>query len=768
MINLPSELLKLQQGHDLRPLKPFVLLFRNKWNSETNKYAIEETPLDVTLMVIKPNTLSMTLDVNEVAQYNANNITITLSDKNNRFVEGTPNSYFPEGYQLYGSRMVLYYGINSGNRTALFTGVIKDLPTYKPDLYQVDIKLVSPLELLKDIEAKDFSDAVVGETLIFDHTNSDGAPVYRTSGVGVGGFRNVYGNGTRLFEEIDYTIEQISAFGLPCYVTIVNPSYYSSTITADYYKWKTNLSVEQIISGLVGLAGYGAETTDIKSVVWNTAIRSQRPLTASFTLGYRENSNNYIYSGCPYFYGGGLAYGGTTAYRYSKLPTNFRLELGAVGLPKNCWFYYFIGDVVNGSRWNGFVFLVSRMAFFDSAPAIIYRIDNGNMGEIGRGSWGNIYVEKNGNNITLGVGGTYVSSTVNFTGTTEYNESVENATNASFAIFNWNRLTDLDTGASLTNDGIAFNILEKSDPNDIWTSLQANPVNQSAVCTGKYRKSEDLASWTDWSTCSLGATIGEHSQYIQFAIEVSPAVNTDIKNTEAEVLGSSLTLQIVNLSTKTVLEALQDFALVSGYEFGVNRNGVFFFRPRLQSDIPSYVLGLKEIVKIDSIKRELSNFFTKLTLTFAEHPLEFYANTGERPTAIDRYGTINKEIDKPDIIGYDNPELAQAIGPQLLETYSNLRNQLQVTAKLNLALELGDIVNLQRSYPQVVDKNSSDLTKYLRQQTYYRACKIVGLNYNFTKKQMSYTLQDIGDESTQPPEELYEFVYNLPVNLGVK
>ena len=292
MITLPTELLHVQQGHDLRVLKPYALLYRNKWNAQINKFALEETPIDISKMIIKPNTLSMTLDVNEVAQYNANNITITLSDKNNRFVEGIPDSYFPDGYQLYGSRMVLYYGINPNNRTALFTGVIKDLPTYKPDLYQVDIKLVSPLELLKDIEAKDFSDAVVGETLIFDHTNSDGAPVYRTSGVGVGGFRNVYANGTRLFEEVDYTLEQTSAFGLPSYVTIVNSYYYSATITADYYKWKTNLSVEQIISGLVGLAGYGTETTDIKSVVWNTAIRSQRPLTASFTLGYRENSNN--------------------------------------------------------------------------------------------------------------------------------------------------------------------------------------------------------------------------------------------------------------------------------------------------------------------------------------------------------------------------------------------------------------------------------------------------------------------------------------------
>ena len=153
MITLPTELLHVQQGHDLRVLKPYALLYRNKWNAQINKFALEETPIDISKMIIKPNTLSMTLDVNEVAQYNANNITLTLSDIRNRFVEGTLNSYFPEGYQLYGSRVVLYYGIDTQNWTALFTGVIKDLPTYKPEKHEVDIKLVSPLELLKDIEA---------------------------------------------------------------------------------------------------------------------------------------------------------------------------------------------------------------------------------------------------------------------------------------------------------------------------------------------------------------------------------------------------------------------------------------------------------------------------------------------------------------------------------------------------------------------------------------------------------------------------------------
>ena len=114
MITLPIALEKFMQGQDLTGLKPFALLYRNKWDSVNNTYALDTAnPIDISGMILKPNTLSMTLDVNEVAQYNANNVTLSLSDTENRFVEGTPNSYFPAGYQLYGSKVVLYYGITS-------------------------------------------------------------------------------------------------------------------------------------------------------------------------------------------------------------------------------------------------------------------------------------------------------------------------------------------------------------------------------------------------------------------------------------------------------------------------------------------------------------------------------------------------------------------------------------------------------------------------------------------------------------------------------
>ena len=293
MITLPNGLEHFMKGKDLTGLKPFALLYRNKWDSVNNKYNLETTPIDISDLIVKPNTLSMTLDVNEVAQYNANNVTLTLSDTKNYFVEGTPNSYFPAGYQIYGSRVELYYGTDATNRTKLFTGVIKDLPTHKPEKYQVDLKLLSPLEMLKDIEAKEFSNKVIGETLTYVSTDNDGHRIYRTSGYGVGGFNGIYANGTKLFDGVDYEVDNVNSLQLQAKITIINSSYYTSTITADYYKWKTDLSVENIVAGLVGLAGYNSTNEDIRAVVWNSAVRNPPQISSVVAgIGYYPNGLN--------------------------------------------------------------------------------------------------------------------------------------------------------------------------------------------------------------------------------------------------------------------------------------------------------------------------------------------------------------------------------------------------------------------------------------------------------------------------------------------
>lgn len=775
MITLPTGLNEFMKGQNLDGLKPFALLYRNKWDSVNNKYALDTTPIDISALIAKPNTLSMTLDVNEVAQYNANNVTLTLSDTKNYFVEGTPNSYFPEGYQIYGSRIVLYYGTDGVNRTPLFTGVIKDLPTHKPENYQVDVKLVSPLEMLKDIEAKDFSDKVTGETLTYKGTDTSGHRIYWTTGLGVGGFDAVYANSTKLFEGIDYETDQLNAYGIPAIVTIINNSYNQATITADYYTWKTGLTVEQIVAGLVGLAGYDSGTEDIRTVAWTTSVRTQEVPTLSFSVGYKYQNSNLINVSNTYFSGTNMpSY--TKAFRYSKFPSNFSMYLSLANTYHQQGYYGF-GYIQNGNLLNGFLIRKTNVSAGGVEGYVsVYKVTNGAHVLVSNVNYYQHFLTiiKNGSSISFKTDLGIYTDTVHYTFSQDVDEILHNDSqytwNSSYKI-TVESVTDTDDNSTITNEGAVFSPLGNGSYTT-WYSINGNIVGNPSVRYLTYRTSDDGVNWTAWDNntpaVDFGSSLGLNSSYLQFKIRFNTASGAGVNGIYTELLTSTLTLRLVNLSGLTVLEALQDFALISGYEFGVDRQGVFFFKPRVASTTPTYVLGHNEIVKVDTVKKNLSDFFTKLTLTFAQVPLEFYANTGERPTLVDKYGIINKEIDKPDIVNYDNPELAQAIGPQLLEVYSSLPNIIQVTGKLNLALELGDIVSLRRNMNLITPEYFSDYSKYTDLNTYYRACKITAMNYNFSKRQITYTLRDVSNKNTEPQYEFNEYIYDLAVQYGVK
>lgn len=767
MITLPNGLNAFMKGQKLDGLKPFALLFRNKWDRVNNKYALEDTPIDISALIAKPNTLSMTLDVNEVAQYNANNVTLTLSDTKNYFVEGTPNSYFPEGYQIYGSRVVLYYGTDSTNRTPLFAGVIKDLPTYKPEKYQVELKLVSPLEMLKDIEAKDFSDKYYGETLTYVEDDSDGHKIYQTTGTGVGGFNGVYADGNKLFEGVDYEVEQTNALGLPAKVIIINSDHYSATITADYYTWKTGLTVEQIVAGLVGLAGYDTGTEDIRNVVWNTEVKTQYSENVAIGICYYKDGNDY-----KYYYES--RDNGLTDLRGITLQGDFKVGFSF----QNTLFVYIIGDSI--AREHGTTGFyqptngIRIMADGITGKVNVSYFQNGSLVDNRQpfnAAWNTLFsveITRENTSLTISISDGVTTSSISYNAAFQFDKELINRYRDGDVVFENYAVKSFKNGVfcgKVSNDKeILFELL------DLNTQTTLSDFGCTLSSQGSYslfyRYGNNPSTLSEWTATSIHAPIGVVGQYFQFLLQINDN-NIDISDVFASFMSSSLTIQFVNLTGRTVLEALQDLALISGYEFGVDRQGVFFFRPRVSSTTPTYILDHNEIVKVDTVKKNLSDFFTKLTLTFAQVPLEFYANTGERPTLVDKYGIINKEIDKPDIVNYDNPELAQAIGPQLLEVYSSLSNIIQATGKLNLALELGDIVQLDRNYPLVEPENASDYTKFENQQTYYRACKVIGMNYNFEKKQITYTFRDVSNSNNTPAKlDQDAYIYEIPVDLG--
>lgn len=809
MITLPTKLAQFMQGKDLTGLKPYALLFRNKWHAEESEsesesessdaggyYALETTPIDISALIVKPNTLSMTLDVNEVAQYNANNVTLTLEDTKNYFVEGTPNSYFPAGYQIYGSRIVLYYGIDELNRTPLFTGAIKELPTHKPEKYQIDVKLVSPLEMLKDIEAKDFSDKVKGELLVLDHKGDNNEEFYLTAQKGVGGITALYANGVKLYEGVDYEVSQLNELNYNAQIEVKNSTVFGQTFTVDYYYWKRGLAIEEIVAGVVGLGGYTSENTDIQPVVWSNAVRSPSTVSNVYAaLGYYAQAiNDYKFNWHTRVGANWQNTRGTGGIK-NILPGDFDYTFTFTNGTKSIYYAAIsLGDIYNGNtiEYDGSIDLGPAgvkngisVRFFKRGQQnfyFVYSLVNSNYTLIyednfvtTQGTSTTFQVKRRGNAIDIYRSGTVIA-TVTYSGSMEYHYQYLSGTDAStftFANQSWN-IYDANGnpyGTNLTRPCIITEMLDMTAGGQAWGAVNAE-VDQNAVYfLNAYFSTDAGATWDSGSAYNLGVNMSRPERYLYYILGVQDnKPGFDIKDPSTYFYASTLVLNIVNLGDNSVLEALQDFALISGYEFGVDRFGVLFFRPRIASTTPVYELDHSQLEKVDTVKKNLSDFFTKLTLTFAQVPLEFYANDGPRPTRIDKYGVINKEIDKPDIVNYDNPELAQAIGPQLLEVYSALPNVIQAVGKLNLALELADIVNLKRNFNLVQPQSATDYAKYVAQQTYYRACKITGMNYNFAKKQITYTLRDVSNENNTPSadSELYEFVYDLPIQLGAK
>lgn len=788
MMTIPQSLQNILNSGDLRPLGLRVLMYRNKWNSLTNSYEVENTATDITEMVDKSGTLSMTLDVNEIAKYNTNNLTLTLADPHNLFSESdTVNTLFPAGYQIYGSRVYVFVENRNfkTDKTPIFNGIIRELPNYKPDSYQVDLRIVSPLEILQDTEAKDYSVSYTAKALVFE-SQEDVNPIYRTSGLGVGGINAVYADGVKLTEIVDYKVTQLSKYNLPALIEIVNANYHTaSAFTADYYCWNTAKNIKQIVDGLLDLTNWPQNKRDVREVVYNTQVRNNIPLTAAMTVDYK-GEGTFVYSGNNFFRGN---IGMTTAagVRHNTFPDDFEIKIAAFpgfsfsGTPFITYGFGELNEPVSFSN--------SPETFVKNGVLINWDMRTGSINAIWRQNNTTIAtdtlssgqymldlvsIKKKGNDITAAYHSTSITRTISIT----LNDTADNEflVGDKSAYLTYYTLSMLDGNGDIMDTIGGTTIIsakiQTPSASSVWNCLKATFTNNDIQYNAFYSVSTDGQIWENWQPTDINAPLNFTAEYVRFKIEITTPITTtttDINDSVAEYLDGTIIIALVNLTNKTVLETLEDLALISGYEFGVDRQGIFFFRPRSASTTPQFVLDDDEIITVSSIQKQLSDFATKITLNFVDDvPVEFYANSGARPTPIDRYGVQNKDIDRPDLVNYDNPELAAAIGPQLLEIYSALPKILQVKAVLNLAAELGDIVNLKHNRNLTAPNSASDGVKYATLSSFFMACKITGINYNFDKRQMTYTLRDVSNYNNQPIVDGNPFIYEYPYQFGAE
>lgn len=799
MIEIPKGLDRVIKTNDHGPLKSIVYMYRNKWNHDTAKYEVENTPVNITKWLTKAANLVLQLDLAEINRYDASNITLTFANAKNEFAEDVEGSFFPEGYLLYGSKFEYYVGVSDDLKVLMYTGTIAEEPTYKTENYEVDIRVVSQLELFKKKECSSFANQAAGEKLVGTY------PHYTTVNIGVGNVLKVYaGTPTAIQEElilgVDYTLDGLNEMLSSASIEIINSNLNGKTFYADYYYWKTNLKIHKIVHGLLDIMKIPQDKRYVEEVIFNTSVKNQFVGTSQ-TVGlgyYKEGDNDYKFNWLPTRDGVWQNYSAPRnyipTYRQSIYPKNFEVNFTVrVDDFNGAWASGFhcaqaIGNTVHSSQ------IVANGMY-------IVGLRRDNIGIPARGIAFELRQRSNGGGSTLWASGTYLGidfieiafkiRKVNgvwtvFAGNqqiAQWTQEIEVNLDALFctARQGWSTLnfnvTPLDasgvaTSSAVFNPSLLSHIIDKGNDSDVWGQYTCNLDGSGFIYSLRYATSQDGISFGPWQNVDINTNIGSTDRYIKywFSLINAPSFSTNILNLVYTYLSNNLNMNFVNLADKTILEGMEDLALISGYEFGFTRNNTFFFKQRIKSTEAIKVLTDNEIIKVSTVKKNLNTLFTKIQLNFGGIPVEVYANDFEttRPTLQDRYGILTKSIDKPDILNYDNPELAHAIAPQLLEVFGILKNNINVTATLDLALDLGEIISLRRNSPLTVDKNAPDHTKYERTQTFYKACKIIGMNYNLKDRQMAYTLLDVTNENTAPEYEANKFKYLFPVAFGAR
>ncbi|WP_424244383.1 hypothetical protein Dip510_001597 [Elusimicrobium posterum] len=500
MIEIPKGLDKVIRANDHGPLKSIVYMYRNKWDPATAQYEVEATPTNITKWLTKAANLILQLDLSEINRYDASNITLTFANTKNEFAEDVEGSLFPEGYLLYGSKFEYYVGASDDLKILMYTGTIAEEPTYRTESYEVDIRVVSQLELFKKNECSAFANHVTGEKLTGTYPN------YTTVNIGVGNVLKLYaGTPTVIQEElilgVDYTLSGLNEMLSPAAIEIINPNLNGKTFYADYYYWKTNLKIHEIVHGLLDIMKIPQDKRYVEEVIFNTSVKNQFVGTSQAVgLGYyKEGDNDYKFNWFQIMnndWANYVAPSDVVANRKNIVPTNFEINFSFKHTRTNAAAFggygfngaYAIGDTPHASQMvvNGLYVVFLSNTNINGITSMYMQIR-----EVTNGSYSVRYTSSTISGITYAqsaikirkinsVISVYVNNALvtTFTKTTSFNlDAMYSYNRFRTECLNYN-ITPLDSeGNSLISPisvpTLLSPIIDKGNNSDVWGSILA-------------------------------------------------------------------------------------------------------------------------------------------------------------------------------------------------------------------------------------------------------------------------------------------------------
>lgn len=776
MITLPAEIAAAVKSRNFSRLRLKLELFRNKWDASTQKYAPEDTGRDVSNLLKKANKLKWKYDSDSIGKYEPDNVTLELYNKTGLFFEGKADSVFDgENYLLYGSKIVVSLQLvnNPAVSVPMFTGYVSDNYSFKTDEQTVSLPLNTGWALLETISAEGYSDKHEPEQLTADPEDDKGL-TFRTSRVLVGGFLEVrYGtdwaSGRVLEAEQDYEATDLSDPENTAAVELKFIPSADEKVFASYFTWKQNQTLNDLLQGIVSLAGLPA--AEVAPLYWSFDVWAEKVFEDAEKIYacYKNAVGQWVFNTWPDGQNAGTIVAphtgdfSKTFYRKTDFFRNKILRIeGVMSYGRSREVDSWIGGYhLHDDAGNGISISARRTANRDSYVQVVgFNTIFSSQGPADVVSGVKFFIEID-----------FQTNEIRWTGA-DWRELWFTPQRESMAVYNVGELFTCNlsyflNGEPLSEKETSLGVLQTA-PEDFGEQPKTNqliaPVlsGQNVIVTPY--ESADNAVFTALPDEVNGQIYGGNLRYKKLRI-TPQEFGTVVTKIAIETSVQDTTIPYVDLGGVTVAEVLADLANIFFYEAGFKNDGTFFMRPRQGAGLPVKDLTDADVVKSSKLSPGIGALYTAVKVQLGDNTAVYKHVDSVRPGLVDKYGLRTQDLDLPDWLeGADWMTLRQ-LGRPFLDRISSPQKTIEVTAVIDPALELGDCIRLMHNTPGLPDIYA-DWYKFDNFPGYFLNMIIDGLTFDFDKFQMSVTLRDVSNANTEPSYTLNKFKYLSPVQFG--
>jgi len=212
--------------------------------------------------------------------------------------------------------------------------------------------------------------------------------------------------------------------------------------------------------------------------------------------------------------------------------------------------------------------------------------------------------------------------------------------------------------------------------------------------------SPDDSTWESYKVIGPGGQIQSTTdRYLKYRVALGSNQNEtpEVDSITLSWTKTSVSIELADFTGLSCWDALVELAKISGYQFGFDGLGQFFFIQRSKSGTPAFIFqDSVSVIEIMDYDLGLGRLYNIVKAEFGEFTEIISPNTeGESsPNSIDKYGERELTISGGNLLTSDNVNIANSICIRYYELFKEPRSSFRLRAPMLPMLELNDVVRV--------------------------------------------------------------------------